>query len=81
MEDGSLYPHKGKFYAIDRQVDVRTGTLRVEALFPNPNYFLRPGQFARVRVLLDTKKGALLIPQRAVTELQGIYQVAVVGTG
>ena len=72
LEDGSLYPHKGKFYAIDRQVDVRTGTLRVEALFPNPNYFLRPGQFARVRVLIDTKKGALLIPQRAVTELQGM---------
>ncbi len=78
-EDGSLYPHKGKFHAIDRGVDVRTGTLRVEAVFPNPNYFLRPGQFARVRVLLDTQKGALLIPQRAVTQLQGIYQVAVVG--
>ena len=81
LEDGSIYPHQGRFYAIDRQVDVRTGTLRVAALFPNPNYFLRPGQFVRVRVLVDTKKGALLVPQRAVTELQGMYQVAVVDTG
>ncbi len=80
LEDGSVYPHQGKFYAADRQVDVRTGTLRVEALFPNPNYFLRPGQFVKVRVLVDTKKGALLVPQRAVTELQGMYQVAVVNT-
>ena len=72
LEDGSLYPYKGRFYAIDRQVDVRTGTLQVEALFPNPNNLLRPGQFARVRVLIDTKRGALLIPQRAVTELQGL---------
>jgi len=81
LDDGSLYPHKGRFYAINRQVDVRTGTVQVEALFPNPDNFLRPGQFARVRVLIDTKRGALLIPQRAVTELQGGYQVAVVGTG
>jgi membrane fusion protein (multidrug efflux system) len=80
LEDGSLYPHQGKFYAIDRQVDVRTGTLRVAALFPNPNYLLRPGQFVRVRVLVDTKKEALLVPQRAVTEFQGMYQVAVVDT-
>ncbi len=81
LEDGSVYPHQGKFYAIDRQVDVRTGTLRVEAVFPNPNYLLRPGQFVRVRVLVDTKKGALLVPQRAVMELQGMYEVAVVDTG
>lgn len=80
LEDGSVYPHQGKFYAIDRQVDVRTGTLRVAALFPNPSYLLRPGQFVRVRVLVDTKKGAPLVPQRAVTELQGMYQVAVVDT-
>ncbi len=78
LEDGSVYPHKGKVNAIDRQVDVRTGTLRIEGLFPNPNNFLRPGQFVRARVLIDTKKGALLIPQRAVTELQGGYQAAVV---
>ena len=80
LEDGSVYPHQGRFYAIDRQVDVRTGTLRVAALFPNPNYLLRPGQFVKVRVLVDTKKGALLVPQRAVTEFQGMYQVAVVDT-
>jgi len=80
LEDGSVYPHQGKFYALDRQVDVRTGTLRVAALFPNPNYLLRPGQFVKVRVLVDTKKGALLVPQRAVTEFQGMYQVAVVNT-
>ena len=79
LGDGSLYPYTGKFYAIDRQVDVRTGTLRVAALFPNPTNILRPGQFVRVRVLIGTRQGALLIPQRAVMELQGSYQVAVVG--
>lgn len=80
LGDGSQYPHIGRFYAIDRQVDVRTGTLRVAALFPNPTNLLRPGQFVRVRVLIGTKQGALLIPQRAVLELQGGYQVAVVGS-
>lgn len=79
LADGSRYPFKGTFYAIDRQVNVRTGTLRVEALFPNPRNLLRPGQFARVHVHIGIKKGALLVPQRAVTELQGSYQVAVVG--
>ncbi|WP_298439011.1 efflux RND transporter periplasmic adaptor subunit [Geobacter sp.] len=81
LADGSRYPYRGTFYAIDRQVDVRTGTLRVEALFPNPRHLLRPGQFVRVHVHIGIKKGALLIPQRAVTELQGGYQVAVVGPG
>jgi membrane fusion protein (multidrug efflux system) len=81
LADGTPYPYKGRFYAVDRQVDVRTGTLRVAALFPNPGYMLRPGQFVRVHVLIGTKKGALLVPQRAVTELQGSYQVAVVGPG
>jgi membrane fusion protein (multidrug efflux system) len=79
LGDGSLYPYAGRFYAIDRQVDVRTGTLRVAALFPNPTNLLRPGQFVRVRVLVGTKRGACLIPQRSVMELQGSYQVAVVG--
>ncbi len=79
LGDGSTYPHTGKFYAIDRQVDVRTGTLRVAALFPNPTNLLRPGQFVRVRVFIGTKHGALLIPQRSVIELQGSYQAAVVG--
>lgn len=79
LADGTKYPYKGNFYALDRQVDVRTGTIKVEALFPNPRNLLRPGQFVRVRVLAGIRKGALLVPQRAVTEFQGGYQVAVVG--
>ena len=79
LADGSLHRHKGTFSLADRQVDVRTGTLRLEGLFPNPGNILRPGQFARVRAITTTKKDALLVPQRAVTELQGSYQVAVVG--
>jgi membrane fusion protein, multidrug efflux system len=73
-----VYPHKGQFFLIDRQVDVKTGTILVAALFPNPDNLLRPGQFARVRAVTSTKEKALLVPQRAVTELQGTYQVAVV---
>src|SRR5439155_19175007 len=79
LADGSLYPNKGTFSFADRQVDVKTGTLRLQGLFPNPGNILRPGQFARVRAITTTKKGALLVPQRAGTELQGGYQVAVVG--
>ena len=73
-----VYPHKGQFYLVDRQVDVKTGTIRVAAVFPNPNNTLRPGQFARVRAVTKMKEKALLVPQRAVTEMQGSYQVAVV---
>jgi membrane fusion protein (multidrug efflux system) len=80
LADGSLYPYKGTFYAIDRQVDVRTGTLRAASLFPNPTALMRPGQFVRVHVVAGTNKGALLVPQRAVMDLQGGYQVAVVDT-
>ena len=80
LADGSLHRHKGTFSLADRQVDVKTGTLRLEGLFPNPGNILRPGQFARVRAITTTKKDALLVPQRAVTELQGSYQVGVVGT-
>jgi RND family efflux transporter MFP subunit len=79
LADGSLYPHKGTFSFADREVDVKTGTLRLQGLFPNPGNILRPGQFARVRAITTTRKGALLVLQRAVTELQGSYQVAVVG--
>ena len=79
LVDGSVYPHTGEMYAADNQVDVRTGSLRIAALFPNPGNILRPGQFARIRVESDIKHDALLVPQRAVTELQGTYQVAVVG--
>src|SRR5713226_8226219 len=80
LADGMLYSHKGTFSLADRQVDVKTGTLRLEGLFPNPGNILRPGQFARVRAVIKTRSGALLVPQRAVTELQGSYQVAVVGS-
>jgi membrane fusion protein (multidrug efflux system) len=79
LADGSLYPHNGTFSFADRQVDVKTGTLRLQGLFPNPGNILRPGEFARIRAITTTKKGALLVPQRTVTELQGSYQVAVVG--
>ena len=78
LSDGTMYPHKGGFFLADRQVDVKTGTIRLAARFPNPDNLLRPGQFGRVRALTQTKEGALLVPQRAVTELQGGYQVAVV---
>jgi RND family efflux transporter MFP subunit len=73
-----VYPHKGQFFLVNRQVDVKTGTILVAAIFPNPNSLLRPGQFARVRAVTKTREKALLVPQRAVTELQGSYQVAVV---
>jgi membrane fusion protein, multidrug efflux system len=79
LADGSTWPHKGEFFVADRQVDVRTGTIRVAATFANPENILRPGQFARVRARMALKKDALLIPQRAVSETQGKYLVAVVG--
>jgi membrane fusion protein (multidrug efflux system) len=79
LADGKVYPHKGEFSYADRQVDVKTGTIRLATLFPNPGNLLRPGQFGRVRAVTDTKKGAIMVPQRAVMELQGSYQVAVVG--
>ncbi|HWT80183.1 MAG TPA: efflux RND transporter periplasmic adaptor subunit, partial [Candidatus Methylomirabilis sp.] len=79
LSDGSIYPKKGEVAFADRQVDVRTGTIRVTTFFPNPENTLRPGQFSRVRAELGIKKGALVIPQRAVTEVQGKYLVAVVG--
>jgi len=79
LADGSVWPHKGEFFVADRQVDVRTGTIRVAATFPNPNNILRPGQFARIRAEMEVKKGALVILQRAVTEVQGRYLVAVGG--
>ena len=79
LSDGNTYAHKGRIILADRQVDQKTGTIKVGSVFPNPGNILRPGQFARVRVMIQMKKGALLVPQRAVTELQGSYQVAVVG--
>jgi len=78
LADGSSWAQKGTFSFADRQVDPQTGTIRVAILFPNPENLLRPGQFAKVRALMGTVKDALLVPQRAVGELQGSYQVAVV---
>ena len=77
LADGSTYPHDGTFYFADRQVNESTGAIRIAGLFPNPNNVLRPGGYARVRAVIRTQEGALLVPQRAVSELQGGYQVAV----
>ena len=79
LSDGTTYPEKGSFYFADRQVDQKTGAIRLAGIFPNPNNVLRPGQYGRVRAVTSTKTDALLVPQRAVTQLQGGYQVAVVG--
>jgi membrane fusion protein (multidrug efflux system) len=79
LVDGSVYPHQGKVAVFNRQADVTTGTFKVAALFPNPNNLLRPGQFGRIRATMSVAKDALLVPQRAVTEMQGKYLLAVVG--
>ena len=78
LADGTVYLHKGAILATDRQVENNTGTIRLVAAFPNPGNVLRPGGYGRVRIQTSTKKGALLVPQSAVRELQGGYQVAVV---
>jgi membrane fusion protein (multidrug efflux system) len=80
LANGSVYPHEGQTTLVDRQVDVKTGTLRVQGVFPNPGNVLRPGEYARVRTIIATRKDALVVPQKAVSELQGNYQVAVVGS-
>lgn len=79
LADGSTYPHKGGLFAVDTQVDVRTGAQRIVTLFPNPGNVLRRGQFVRVRMRSEIRRGALLVPERAVIELQGSHQVVVVG--
>jgi RND family efflux transporter MFP subunit len=78
LGNGELYPQKGKFYALDRSLDIKTGSIRYYVTFPNLGNVLRPGQFGKVRFVADMKKGAMVIPQEAVNELQGSYQVAVV---
>jgi membrane fusion protein (multidrug efflux system) len=78
LADGSTYQHKGRFLFADRQVDQTTGAILLTAQFPNPGNILRPGQYAKVRAVVGTRQNALLVPQRAVTELQGNYLVAVV---
>jgi len=78
LTGGTPWPHKGTLAFADRQVDTQTGTIRIAILFPNPENILRPGQYAKVKALMESDKGALMVPQRAVSELQGQYQVAVV---
>jgi membrane fusion protein, multidrug efflux system len=80
LANGLVYPHEGQTTLVDRQVDVNTGTLRVQGVFPNPGNVLRPGAYVRIRTIIATRKGALVVPQKAVSELQGNYQVAVVGS-
>jgi membrane fusion protein (multidrug efflux system) len=79
LADGSVHPHEGRLDAVERNVDTTTGTIALQIKFPNPERLVRPGQFGRVRFVIDQKKNALLVPQRAVQELQNLYSLAVVG--
>jgi membrane fusion protein (multidrug efflux system) len=81
LADGSRYPYKGSISFAQRQIDAATGTLQFEASFPNPQRLLRPGQFARILAVVDERKGAVVVPARALTELQGQYLVYTVGEG
>ena len=81
LADGKPYPHLGRFHVANRQVEVETGTIQIQALFPNPDGILRPGLYAKVRAASVVKHGALVVPQRALVETQGQYQAAVVGDG
>jgi membrane fusion protein (multidrug efflux system) len=78
LADGSLYGHKGKVDFIDREVDASTGAILVQASFPNPDGIIRPGQFARVKMMVDILDNGIMVPQRCVTELQGLYRVYIV---
>jgi membrane fusion protein (multidrug efflux system) len=79
LADGTVHPHDGRLDAVERNIDPTTGTLALQIKFPNPERLVRPGQYGRVRFVIDERKGALLVPQRAVQELQNLYSVAVVG--
>ena len=79
LGDGTLYPRRGQALLVNREIDSRTGTLQVRATFPNPGNVFRPGQYARIRAVTESRKNAILVPQRAIAELQGVYQVGVVG--
>jgi RND family efflux transporter MFP subunit len=79
LADGKTYGYPGHFYVANRQVNVQTGTILIQGIFPNPGYILRPGLYAKIRVAADVQRGALLVPQSAVLETQGQSQVAVVG--
>ena len=78
LSDNSIYPEKGKVLFMDRQINQNTGTLQIAGEFPNPSLILRPGQYGKVRALTQTRTNVILLPQRAVTQLQGMYQVRVV---
>jgi RND family efflux transporter MFP subunit len=80
LDDGSVYSYPGRLYAVNRQVELQTGTITMQALFPNPENVLRPGMYAKVRAQTDVQHSALLVPQTAVSSIQGQYEVAVVGT-
>jgi membrane fusion protein (multidrug efflux system) len=77
LADGSVHPHPGRVLTLQRQVDANTGSLAIEAEFPNPDLLIRPGQFARIRAEVEDRQGVILVPQRAVRELQGQYQAFV----
>jgi RND family efflux transporter MFP subunit len=79
LADGSTYKYRGRFYVANRQVNIQTGTINIQGIFPNPDNILRPGLYAKIRSNTDVQKAALLVPQAAVLETQGQYQVAVVG--
>jgi membrane fusion protein, multidrug efflux system len=81
LADGTVHPQKGRVDAVERAIDPTTGTLAIQFKFPNPQRVVRPGQYGRARFVIENKAGALLVPQRAVTELQNLYSVAVVGSG
>ena len=78
LGDGTTYPRRGHALFVNREVDSRTGTIQVRGEFPNPGNVLRPGQYARIRAVTELRKSAVLIPQQAVSELQGVYQVGVI---
>lgn len=80
LADGTVHPHPGRLDVIERAVDATTGTLTIQFKFPNPGGLIRPGQYGRAQFVLETRKGALLVPQRAVQELQNLYSVAVVSS-
>ena len=80
LADGSTYPHQGTGLLTNRQVDTTTGSIQLVCSFPNPHNILRPGEFGRLRAAAEVRRGALLVPQKAVSELQGAYQLAVVGS-
>jgi membrane fusion protein (multidrug efflux system) len=79
LADGSIWPHKGCIAFVDREMNAQTGAIRIVASFPNPDHVLRPGQFGRVTAETDIRKNAVLVPQMAVQEVQGIEQVYTVG--